>query len=257
MKKGTSHIWSDSWILFRRCMLISMRNKEALLVAIVTPICLMVLFGTVFGNITDVGEMNYIDFIVPGIVLQSIAQASQYSAIYVATDMAEGINDRFRSMSISRTAILIAHTATGMIRNTMTAFVILLTALLLGYRPQGDAMDWLLAGILLCLVNTAISLFGVLCGVVSKTPEGSSGLMFPLFVLPFLSSGFAPTETMNGVIRWISEVQPMTPIINSFRSLTLDLPLDHTLWIAFAWCIGLILVTYVALTHMYQRKISS
>lgn len=246
----------DSWIMFKRCLLTSLRNPEALLVATIVPFLLMFLFGTIFGNIADIGEFNYIDFIVPGIILQSIGQASQYSAMNVATDMTKGIIDRFRTMSISKSAVLIGHTGAGVVRNTISTITIIGTAFILGFKPIGDFADWVIVVGLLILVNIAISLLAVLCGLISKTVEGSSGLMLPLFILPFISSGFVPVDTMNSGIRWFAEVQPMTPIIDSIRALTLDLPLGNSLWVASAWCVGIIIVAFAASLKVYKSKIS-
>lgn len=256
MDKSKRSTLLDSWIMFKRCLFISLRNPEAILVAIIVPFILMLLFGTIFGSISDIDNFNYIDFIVPGIILQSIGQASQYSAMNVASDMKTGIIDRFRTMSISKSAVLIGHTAAGVIRNTISTIIIFVTALLLGFRPKGSFGDCCIVIGLLIMVNTTVSLLGVLCGLLSKTVEGASSLMLPLFVLPFISSGFAPVETLNSSIRWFAKTQPMTPIINSIRSLTLNLPLDNNLTIALAWCIGIILVAYFSSLHVYQRKIS-
>lgn len=256
MRKPKTSIFFDSWIMFKRCLLISLRNPEALLMATITPFFLMLLFGTVFGNIADVGDINYIDFIVPGIIMQSIGQASQHSAMNVATDMTKGIIDRFRSMSISKSAVLIGHTGAGVVRNAISITIIICTAFILGFRPQADLVDWLIVVGLLMLVNIAISLLAVLCGLISKTAEGSSGLMFPLFILPFISSGFAPTDTMSGGIQWFAKIQPMTPIIDSIRALTLDLPLGNSLWIALVWCVGIIIVAFTASAQVYKRKLS-
>lgn len=256
MRKPKTSIFFDSWIMFKRCLLISLRNPEALLMATITPFFLMLLFGTVFGNIANVGDINYIDFIVPGIILQSIGQASQHSAMNVATDMTKGIIDRFRSMSISNSAVLVGHTCAGVVRNAISITIIICTAFILGFRPQGDFVDWLIVVGLLMLVNIAISLLAVLCGLISKTAEGSSGLMFPLFILPFISSGFAPTDTMSGGIRWFAEIQPMTPIIDSIRALMLDLPLGNSLWIALAWCVGIIIVAFITSAQVYKHKLS-
>lgn len=256
MGKSKTRVFLDSWLMFERCLLISMRNPETLLMATITPFFLMFLFGAILGNITDVGELNYIDFIMPGIILQSVAQASQYSAINVTTDMTKGIIHRFRSMSISRSAVLIGHTGAGVVRNVISTIVIIGTAFILGFRSQGGLGDWLLVVLLLILVNITISLLGVLCGLISKTPEGSSGLMFPLFILPFISSGFAPTDTMSPGIRWFAEIQPMTPIIDSIRGLTLDLPLGNSLWIALAWCGGITIAAFIAASQVYNRKLS-
>jgi len=246
----------DSYIMLKRCMKISMRNPETLIMATVTPFFIMVLFGTVFGGIADVGDFNYIDFIIPGIILQSVAQGSQFSAINVATDMTKGIIDRFRSMPISKTAVLIGHAGAGVLRNLITAAVIIGTAFILGFRPQGSLVNWLIITGVLLLVITAMSLIAVLCGLISKSPEGSSGLMFPLFILPFVSSGFAPPETLPTAIRWFAELQPMTPIIDSIRALMLDMPLGNNLWIALAWCLGIIVVVFVAMTQTFKRKLS-
>lgn len=254
MSNKKSHLVHDSWIMFKRCLLVSLRSPEALIMSTITPFFLMYLFGTIYGNITDVGNISYIDFIVPGIILQCVGQASQYSAINVSTDMSKGIIDRFRSMSISKSAILIAHTGAGVVRNTISTFVIIVSAFLLGFRPQASFTDWVVVIILLFFINTAVSLIGVLCGLISKTPEGSGAIMFPLFILPFLSSGFAPVEGLSDSIKWIAQVQPMTPMIDSIRSLTLGLPQGNEVWIAFAWCIGITLVAYKVAIRVYNNK---
>ena len=254
MKK--SNILFDAWVMFKRCLIISLRNPETLLTATIIPFFLMLLFGVVFGSISDVGDFNYIDFIVPGIILQSIGQASQFSAMNVTTDMTKGIINRFRCMSISKSAVLIGHTGAGMVRGVISNIVIILTALILGFRPQAGFMDWLLVILLLLLINITITLIAVLCGMISKSVEGASGLLMPLFILPFLSSGFAPTHTMPSGIRWLAAVQPMTPMIDSLRALTLGLHLGNSLWIALAWCAGITAVAFIAATQVYKNKAS-
>lgn len=256
MKKCNKNRLFDAWIMFKRCLIISLRNPEALLVATITPFCLMLLFGTIFGSIANVGNFNYIDFIVPGIILQSIGQASQHSAMNVTTDMTKGIIDRFHCMSISKSAVLIGHTGAGVIRGVISTTIIILTALILGFRPQAGFVDWLLIISLLLLINIAVTLIAVLCGVISKSVEGSSGLLFPLFILPFISSGFAPISTMPNGIRWFAEIQPMTPIIDSLRALTLDLPLDNSFGLALTWCVGLAVVSFIVSVQIYNRKLS-
>ena len=256
MNKPKTSLFYDSRIMFKRCLLIAMRNPEALTMATVTPFFLMVMFGLVFGNIADIGDLNYIDFIIPGIILQSVAQAAQYSAINVTSDMTKGIIDRFRSMPISKFAVLIGHAGASMVRNTITTSVIIGTAFIIGFRPQAGFVDWLVIIGFLILIIIAMSLIAVLCGLISKTPEGASGLMFPLFILPFVSSGFAPTETMPGAIRWFAQIQPMTPIIDTIRALMLNMPTDSSLWIALAWCVGIIIFAFVAAAQVYKRKLS-
>lgn len=254
MKKTNKNIFLDTWVMFKRCLIISLRNPETLLTATLVPFFLILLFGTVFGRITDVGDYNYIDFIVPGIIFQSIAQASQYSAMNVTADMTKGIIDRFRCMSISKSAVLIGHTWAGMIRGIISNIIILVTASILGFRPQAGLTGWLLAIVLLLLINITFTLIAVLCGTISRSVEGATGLLFPLFILPFMSSGFAPVDTMPDSIGWFASIQPMTPMIDSLRALTLDLPLGNSLWLALAWCIVLSIVSFAMSMWTYNRK---
>jgi len=256
MKKFNINILFDAWVMFKRCLIISLRNPETLLTATIIPFFLMFLFSTVFGSISDVGDFNYIDFIVPGIILQSIGQASQFSAMNVTTDMTKGIIDRFRCMSISKSAVLIGHTGAGMIRGVISNTVIILTALILGFRPQAGFIDWLLVISLLLSINITVTLIAVLCGMISKSVEGASGLLMPLFILPFMSSGFAPVDTMPSGIRWFAAMQPMTPMIDSLRALTLGLPLGNSIWLALAWCVVLSIVSFTVSVRIYNRKLS-
>ena len=254
MKKSKKNIFLDTWVMFKRCLTISLRNPETLLTATLIPFCLILLFGTVFGSISDVGDYDYIDFIVPGIILQSIAQASQYSAMNVTADMTKGIIDRFRCMSVSKSAVLIGHTGAGVIRGIISSAIIVATAPILGFRPHAGLADWLLFIALLGLINITFTLIAVLCGTISKTVEGATGLLFPLFILPFMSSGFAPVDTLPSGIGWFAAIQPMTPMIDSLRALTLDLPLGNRLWLTLAWCIALGIVSFAVSMRTYNRK---
>lgn len=254
MKEIKMHAVYDSVIMFKRCLCISLRNPEAILMATITPFFLMLLFGTIFGNIADVGTFNYIDFIVPGIILQSIGNASQHTAMNVASDMTKGIIERFQSMSIAKSAVLIGHIGAGGIRNTVTTVIIICTALLLGFRPRGGFNQWLIVIGILIFANITISTVAVLCGLLAKSVEGASGFMFPLFILPFISSGFAPIETMPVGIKWFAEIQPMTPMIDCIRALFLDLPIGNSLWLTLLWCGGIIIVSFLFSLRVYKNK---
>ena len=253
--KPKIHTLSDSWIMFKRCMRISMRNPETMAMTVLTPFFLMLLFGTIFGSIADIGDFNYIDFIVPGIALQSIAQGTQFTAINVSGDMTKGIIDRFRSMPISKAAVLVGHAGASILRNVIIAAIIIGTAFIIGFRPQGGLAQWLLAIAVLLLFIIAISWIAILVGLVSSTPENTGGFMFPLFILPFVSSGFAPVETLPRAIRWFATHQPMTPIIDSTRNLMMDLPVGNSLWLAAVWCVGITVVAFAAAVRVYKRKV--
>jgi len=248
-------ILKDSWIMFKRCLLISTRNPETVAMAIITPFFLMLLFGTIFGGVADMGDINYIDFIVSGIILQSVAQGSQFAAINITTDMTKGIIDRFRSMPISKAAVLIGHATASILRNTVTAAVIIGTAFLIGFRPSGGLVDWLIIVGIFMLFIVAISWIAIFFGLLSKTAESTSGYMFPLFILPFLSSGFAPTETMPRALRWFAANQPMTPIIDSTRALMLGWPTGNSIWLAIAWCVAITVIAFIAAVQVYKRKL--
>ena len=254
MKKTNKDCLLDGFIMFKRCLIISLRNKETLLTATIIPFFLMFLFATIFGSTSHIGNFNYIDFIVWGIILQSIGQTAQFSAMSVAVDMTTGIIDRFRCMSISKSAVLIGHTGAGMIRGVLSNIVVILTALMLGFRPQAGFVQWLVVIILLLLINMTFTLIAVLCGMVSTSVGGASGLLIPLFILPFISSGFAPVDTMPTSIGWFAAIQPMTPMIDSLRGLTLNLPLGNSLWLALAWCVGLSIVSFALAVRIYNRK---
>jgi len=254
MNKQKPRLFYDAKVMFKRCMKIALRNPEALVQATVTPIFLMLMFGAVFGNITDVGAYSYVDFIIPGIILQAVTQATAYTAINVNTDMTKGIIDRFRSMPLAKSALLIGHAGASVVRNVMTTAVIIGTAFVVGFKPRAGLVEWLAVSGVLLLSVTAITCFAVFCGLKAKSPESASGLMFPLFILPFVSSGFAPTETMHVSIRWFAEHQPMTPIINVVRSLMLGHPPGNDLWIALAWVVGITVLTFALAVRRYMRK---
>ena len=251
-----SNILIDSWIMFKRCMLISSRNPDTIAMSIITPIFVMLLFGGVFGNIADIEGFNYVDFIVPGIILQSVAQGSQFTALNLSTDMTKGIIDRFRSMPIAKSAVLLGHASAAIVRNIVTTSVTIGAAFLIGFRPQGSFIDWLVIALVLILCISAISWIAVLCGLLSKTAEGAGGLMFPLFILPFVSSGFAPTETMNRWLGWFANHQPMTPVIDSVRGLMLGFPLGNEVWLALAWCVGIAIGAFVLAVRIYKNKLT-
>ncbi len=136
----------------------------------------------------------------------------------------------------------------------ISSAIIVATAPILGFRPHAGLADWLLFIALLVLINITFTLIAVLCGTISKTVEGATGLLFPLFILPFMSSGFAPVDTLPSGIGWFAAIQPMTPMIDSLRALTLDLPLGNRLWLTLAWCIALGIVSFAVSMRTYNRK---
>jgi len=256
MNNQKPSLLKDSWIMVKRSLLISSRNMEAVAMAIIQPFLMMILFSAIFGGIADMGDIgiNYLDFIVSGIILQSVAQGTQFTSLSVSTDMTRGIIDRFRSMPISNAAVLIGHATASVVKNSITAAITLGTAILVGFRPQAGFMDWLIVIGIFMLFIVAITWISILVGLLAKAPESTIGYMLPFFILPFLSSGFAPTETLHRALRWFAQNQPMTPIIDSTRALMLGWPTGNSIWLAVAWCVGITVVAFAAAVQVYKRK---
>jgi ABC-2 type transport system permease protein len=233
-----------------------MRNPDAIGAAILVPAAVMLLFGLVFSNIMDFGSYSVIDFIVPGIILQTVAQGATATAININNDLAKGIIDRFRSMSISKSSVLTGHVFAAVARSMITTAITIGVALAIGFRPQAGFADWILISGILVLFMLGITWIGVICGLIAKSPESAGTMPFLLFVLPYLSTGFVPVESVSGGLRWFVENQPMTPVIDSVRGMMLGIPSGDALPLAIIWSTGIILLTLTIAIQIYKRKFS-
>jgi len=251
-----ARVFPDSWIMTSRCLLTSLRNPEAIGTAIFVPAIVMLLFGFIFGGVVDVGAFSYIDYIVPGIILQTVAQAVTSTAISVNNDMKKGIIDRFRSMDIAKSAVLTGHVLAAVVRNLITTVIVFGVAVAIGVRPQAGFADWLIIAGILVLYMLAITWIAVICGLIAKTPESAGSMPFLLFLLPYISSGFVPVETLPSWLRWFAEHQPMTPIIDSIRALMLNTPTGGALPIALIWSAGITVVAFTIAVQIYKRRLS-
>jgi len=249
---------SDSLAMSDRCLRTTFRSPDAFAAAIIVPAIVMWLFGYVFSNIMDFGEYSVINFIVPGLLLQTMGQGTMSTGISINNDMTKGIIDRFRSMPISKSAVLTGHVVASMARNIITVAVTIGVALLIGFRPQASFAGWLaIAGILL-LYMLALTWISVVGGLVSSNAEAVQGKLFLLFVMPYLSTGFVPVEAIDAAwLRWFVANQPMTPIIDSLRGLMLGTPVDgNTMLLALAWSIGFIVAAFAIAVQIYKRKMT-
>ena len=245
----------DSKTMFIRSMKLTFRSPDTIVTNTFVPAILMVVFVYVFGGAMDVGEISVVNFIVPGIILQCIGQSSPTIAIGINNDISKGVVDRFRTMPIAKSSLLIGNVLAAILRSIITVAAVIGSALLVGFRPQAGFIEWLLVIVIIVLYVTMIAWLGVVSGVFSKESESAAGLMYLVGVLPFISSGFVPTETMPRVLRVFAENQPMTPVINSVRALLLNDPVpDGALRLALLWCIGLTTVFYAIATYLYNRK---
>jgi ABC-2 type transport system permease protein len=251
----------DSSTMTRRQLKRLLRYPSMTVQLIATPVILLVLFVYVFGGTLGNGlgggpgggRDAYINYVVPGILLMAAATAATGTAVMVATDMTEGIVARFRTMRISRASVLTGHVVGAVIQQLLGMAVVIGIALAIGFRPNATALEWLAAAGLLTLFVVAITWLSVALGLKSPTPEAASNAPMPLILLPFLGSGFVPTDSMPTVLRWFAEYQPFTPIMETVRGLLLGTPIGNSAAIATAWCAGLATVSYLWARNTFNK----
>jgi ABC-2 type transport system permease protein len=251
----------DSNTMVRRQLKRLLRYPSMTVQLIVTPVILLVLFVYVFGGAlgngigggAGGGRDAYINYVVPGILLMAAATAATGTAVMVATDMTEGIIARFRTMRISRASVLTGHVVGAVIQQLLGMAVVIGIALAIGFRPNATALEWLAAAGLLTLFVVAITWLSVALGLKSSSPEAASNAPMPLILLPFLGSGFVPTDSMPTAIRWFAEYQPFTPIMETVRGLLLGTPIGNSAAIATAWCAGLAVVSYLWAKNTFNK----
>ena len=244
---------SDTLTMIRRSLRHTVRTPDALLMAAVLPVLLMLLFVYVFGGAIETGT-EYVDYVVPGIILLCTGYGAASTAVAVAADLAEGIIDRFRSLPILSSAVLTGHVVASLARNAFSTARVVGVAVLSGFRPTAGPLEWLaVAGVLLLFV-LAMSWLAVALGLLARSVEGASGFTFFVLFLPYLSSAFVPTGTMPGVLRAIADHQPVTPIIETLRGLLLGTPIGSSGWLAVVWCGGLLVVSYALSSALFRRR---
>ena len=255
----------DSMTMLRRNLRRSLRYPVAPATTMGIPIVLLLLFVFVFGNTLGAGlpgvtgeaggggRGDYLDYVTPGILLLAITGAAQSTAIAVAMDMTEGIVARFRTMAIARASVLTGHVVGSLIQTLLGLAVVTGVALALGFDATATPLEWLGAIGLLALVTFAVTWLAVALGLVTKSVEAASNLPMPLILLPFLGSGFVPTDSMPAALRWFAENQPFTPIMETLRGLLLGTPIGNSGWLAIAWSAAIGLGSYVWAKHLYDR----
>jgi ABC-2 type transport system permease protein len=244
---------ADSATMIGRSLRLSVRNLESLLTSVALPILLMLMFVYVFGGAIDTGG-DYVNYVVPGIILLCAGFGAASTAVGVAQDMAEGIVDRFRSLPIAGSAVLTGHVVASVARNAFSTLLVVGVAYVAGFRPTAGPVRWLAAAAVLLLFVLAISWLAVCFGLLAKTVEGANAFTFLVLFLPYLSSAFVPTQTMRPVLRAVADHQPVTPVIETVRGLLLGTPVGSNGWQAVAWCGGLLLVSYVAASALFRRR---
>ncbi|MFI0357502.1 ABC transporter permease [Actinomadura sp. 9N407] len=248
----------DSSTMVRRQLKRMLRYPSMTIQLIVTPVILLLLFVYVFGGTLGAGlgggRDTYIAYIVPGILLMAAATAATGTAVMVATDMTEGIIARFRTMRISRASVLTGHVVGSVIQQLLGMVVLIAIAVAIGFRPNATAVEWLATAGLLTLFAVAITWLSVALGLKSSTPEAASNAPMPLILLPFLGSGFVPTDSMPTALRWFAEYQPFTPIMETIRGLLMGNPIGSSAAIATAWCTAIALISYLWAKNTFNKS---
>jgi ABC-2 type transport system permease protein len=244
---------SDALTMSGRCLRLSRRNPEALLTSLMLPVMLMLLFVYLFGGAIETGT-RYVTYVVPGLLLLCAGYGASITAVSVANDMTGGIVDRLRSLDVGGAAFLAGHVTASVARNAASTTLVLAVGLLIGFRPDADALEWVAAaGVLLAFV-LALSWLAAVIGLLARSPEGANAFTFFVMFLPYPSSAFVPVDTMPSWIQGFAGHQPVTPVIETIRSLLLGTPAGSSPWQALAWCAGLLTVSITLAGVLFRRR---
>ena len=253
MESKNKYFLKDMGVMFGRSMRHIFRSIDTIITVSITPIAIMLLFVYVFGGAIKTGTENYIDYLLPGILLMTIGSGIAYVAYRLFTDKERGIFERFHSMPIARSTVLWGHVLTSLISNGISVVVIILVALLMGFRSSAGILDWLAVFGILGIFTLALTWIAVIAGLAAKTPDGAGAFSYPIIFLPFISSAFVPTDTMPPAVRAFAENQPVTPIVEAIRNLLANHPVGNDIWVALTWCIAIIVIAYLFAMRIYKK----
>jgi len=246
---------SETGVLLERLMRNIMRSPDTIITVAITPIMMMLLFVYVFGGAIETGTNNYVNYLLPGILLMAIASGVAYTSLRFFTDVKSGLMARFVTMPIKRSSILWAHVLTSIVSNMLTVVVVILVALLMGFRSSANILDWFAVAGILGLFTLALTWLAVIPGLRASSMEGATAYSYPLIFLPFISSAFVPTETMPKFVRAFAENQPVTSIVNAIRALLYEGTVGDDIWIALAWCVGIMAIAYLFASKAFKRQL--
>lgn len=247
--------FSDSIVLIKRSMMHIIKSPDQLLGATFQPIMFLLLFVYVFGGAIDTGGSTYVNFLVAGILVQTLAFGATTTALGINNDMQRGIIDRFRSLPMLSSAVLTGHVVADIVRNIITTIIMLLVGLLVGFRPAADFFDWVLILGLVLLFTLAISWLSAILGLLAKNIEAVQWISFiVIFPITFASSAFVPTDGMPYALRVFAENQPVTHVIEAIRALMIGTPIGNHGWLAVIWCVGILAVAVPVASRMFARK---
>ena len=252
----TTYFLHDTTVLLKRSLRHILRSPDTIITTAITPVAMLLLFVYVFGGAINVGGGTYVNYLLPGILLITVASGIAYTAFRLFTDVSSGIFERFQSMPVARSAVLWSHVLTSVVANLTSLVLVVLVAVAMGFRSGAGVLAWLAVLGIMVLFTLALTWLAVIPGLTAKSVDGVSGFSYPLVFLPFISSAFVPTSGMPGPVRWFAEHQPVTSIVNTIRKLYAEQPVGNDGWIALDWCAGLLLLAYALAMRTYRSKIA-
>ena len=247
---------SDTWTMTKRSLRHTTRSIDTIITVVLTPIGILLLFVYVFGGAlgTQTGSIDYVDFITPGVVIMTVISGIAYAALRLSTDLQTGIISRFRTMPVAPSSVLSGQALSSTLSNLFSSSLVIAVAFLVGFRPEADTAAWLSFAGLLALFTLATTWLAMFFGLLAKTVEGAGAFSYALLLLIFISPSFVPTDSMTPVLRGFAENQPMTPIIETMRSLLTEGTPGPDIWAALAWSAGILLVSYRIALGIYRRS---
>jgi ABC-2 type transport system permease protein len=252
----TTQFLGDTAVLTGRSLRHITRSPDTIITTVLTPIAIMVLFVFVFGGAISQGSGSYVRYLLPGILVITIASGVSYTAFRLFTDLQSGIFERFQSLPIARPSVLWAHVGTSLVANLVSLVVVVGAAVVMGFRTGAGVAAWLAVAGILVVFTLALTWLAVIPGLSAKTADGAGAFAYPLILLPFVSSAFVPTDTTAGPVRAFAEHQPVTAIVNAIRDLFTQQPVGTDIWYALAWCVGILILAYTLAMITYHRRIS-
>jgi ABC-2 type transport system permease protein len=250
----STHFLADTATLQGRSLRHITRSPDTIITTTIMPIGFLLLFVYVFGGAIETGTSSYVNYLLPGILIITIASGVSYTAYRLFEDCKSGIFERFQSMPIARSSMLWAHVGTSLVANMASVALVVGVALIMGFRSGAGLLAWLAVAGILVLFTLALTWLAVIPGLAAKTPDGAIAFSYPLIFLPFVSSAFVPTASMPGPVRWFAENQPVTSIVNTIRDLLAQQPVGSDIWVALGWCVTILVAAYVAAMLVYRRK---
>jgi ABC-2 type transport system permease protein len=254
METIKNYFFMDLGVMLGRSMRHVSRSMDTIITVTIMPIAMMLLFVYVLGGAIQAGTDKYVNYLLPGILLIAVANSVGYVSFRLYTDVQRGIFERFNSMPIARSAALWGHVLTSLVSNVISVVVIVLVALLMGFRSPASVGEWLAVAGILALFTLALTWIAAIAGLSAKTVDGASAIAYPIHFLPLISSAFVPTRSMPSGVRAFAENQPVTAIVEAIRALLSNKPVGNQIWVAMAWCVGIMFVAYFFALRAYKKR---